>query len=177
VRRGEISFTAALTEIAQAVGARVDPALVERLRQQRIEEKADVYERVSVEIRTLVDSLANRGVALAVISNGFDEEAVAWRASRFSRSFPCSIFSSSEGVAKPDPAIYRRALDRMGVDPDKTVYVGDGGDHELEGAERAGLRAWRAAWFVRDPPGGTCTAPELTAPAQVLRALESVVRF
>jgi len=34
--------------------------------------------------------------------------------------------------------------------PTTTLFVGDGADDELAGAERAGLRALRATWFVRN---------------------------
>jgi FMN phosphatase YigB (HAD superfamily) len=54
-----------------------------------------------------------------------------------------------EGVAKPGPEIYLRAAHRLGVQP-ATVFIGDGGDNELVGAEQAGLRGFRAAWFTRD---------------------------
>jgi len=62
------------------------------------------------------------------------------------------MFSCAEHVAKPDPEIYLRALGRLGAKPAEAVYIGDGADDELVGAERAGLRPGRAAWYVRDVP-------------------------
>ena len=50
---------------------------------------------------------------------------------------------------KPDPQIYRTTIEQLGVNPAETLYIGDGGDDELAGAERAGLRAAQAGWFVR----------------------------
>jgi FMN phosphatase YigB (HAD superfamily) len=47
-----------------------------------------------------------------------------------------------------DPEIYLRAVYRLGVRPEEALYVGDGGDHELAGAEAAGIRAARAAWLA-----------------------------
>lgn len=49
--------------------------------------------------------------------------------------------SWSVGVLKPDPLIYRAALDALGVAPGEAAFVGDGRDHELLGARRLGLRA------------------------------------
>lgn len=41
---------------------------------------------------------------------------------------------------KPEPAIYRAALDALHLLPDQTLYVGDGSDEELSGAARCGMR-------------------------------------
>lgn len=40
---------------------------------------------------------------------------------------------------KPDPAIYLLACRRLGVAPEDCVFVGDGGDRELEGAAAVGM--------------------------------------
>jgi putative hydrolase of the HAD superfamily len=72
-----------------------------------------------------------------------------------------------EHVAKPDPEIYLRAVQRLGAEPASAAYIGDGGDDELGGAERVGLQAGRAGWFVRNVPS-LRTWPELTSPEDVL---------
>jgi putative hydrolase of the HAD superfamily len=43
------------------------------------------------------------------------------------------------GVAKPDPAIFRVALDAVGTDPARTVFVGDSRRFDVDGARAAGL--------------------------------------
>jgi FMN phosphatase YigB (HAD superfamily) len=115
-----------------------------------------------------VTTLARRGVGLAVISNGFEEDVLGWSHCSLSAEIRCTVFSCAERIAKPDSEIYQRALRRLGVDPATTLYIGDGGDDELGGAERAGLRAYRAAWFVRNSPQKT-TWPELTNHKDVLK--------
>jgi HAD superfamily hydrolase (TIGR01509 family) len=42
------------------------------------------------------------------------------------------------GAAKPDPRLFVEATARLGVDPGRTVHVGDG-EGDLQGAEAAGL--------------------------------------
>jgi putative hydrolase of the HAD superfamily len=50
------------------------------------------------------------------------------------------VFLSSElGADKPDPEIYRRALQLSGAAPDETLHVGDDPERDWEGAHRAGL--------------------------------------
>jgi putative hydrolase of the HAD superfamily len=35
------------------------------------------------------------------------------------------VYSHEEGIAKPEPAIYLRTCERLGVGPDETVFVDD----------------------------------------------------
>lgn len=51
------------------------------------------------------------------------------------------VISAELGVAKPDPAIFRAALDRLGAPADGAVHVGDSLEHDVAGARAAGLEA------------------------------------
>ena len=167
---GQVSFTDALTEISRNLTGRVDTAAVQRIRTQRIREKAAVYARIDEEVTALIAELRHQGVGLAVISNCFSEDVLAWPACPLAREFQCTAFSFAEGVAKPDSEIYRRAISRLGVEPATAVFIGDGGDDELAGAALAGLRAFRAVWFVRDRPvqPSGAVSPELANRRDVL---------
>jgi putative hydrolase of the HAD superfamily len=55
--------------------------------------------------------------------------------------FDALCFSDELGICKPDPDIFRRALDPLGVRPDEALHVGDRPDLDLEGARAAGLRS------------------------------------
>ena len=50
-------------------------------------------------------------------------------------------FSNELGICKPDPEIFRRALEPLGVRPDEALHVGDRPDLDLAGARAAGLRS------------------------------------
>lgn len=41
------------------------------------------------------------------------------------RAFELMVISAEEGIAKPDPRIYRRTLERLGVRPEEAVFVDD----------------------------------------------------
>jgi putative hydrolase of the HAD superfamily len=146
---GGLSFAEALTEISHSLSGRLNEAAVQQVCAQRIQEKAEAYSRVTDGIRTMVSELSRRGVRLGVISNGFKEDVLGWPDCVLAPAFHCTSFSCEEGIAKPDPEIYLRAIQRLGVTPDTTLYIGDGGDNELEGAARVGMRAYRATWFAR----------------------------
>ena len=147
---GELSFAGALTEISRTLAGRVDAKAIQRICQQRMREKASAYAHPDDRITSLITQLARRRMPLGVVSNAFSEDVRPWSGCSLASAFRCTAFSCDEGVAKPDAEIYRRAVDRLGVTPGATVYIGDGTADELAGAKRAGLRPYRATWFVRD---------------------------
>jgi putative hydrolase of the HAD superfamily len=53
--------------------------------------------------------------------------------------FDVIVLSFEVGLAKPDPAIYTLAVERLGISPRVAAFVGDGNDAELDGARCAGL--------------------------------------
>ena len=164
---GELSFADALTEVSQTLAGTVDTAAVQRICEQRIREKAAAFAHPDDQVAALISGLVRRGVGLGVVSNGFREDVLPWPDCSLAPAFQCTAFSCEEGVAKPDPEIYLRAMRRLRVQPETAVYIGDGGDNELTGAEQAGLRAFRAAWFVRGSSHGF-PWPELTTCGDVL---------
>ncbi len=58
------------------------------------------------------------------------------------------------GAAKPDPAIFRHALQQAGVSPQHAVHVGNRLDSDVRGAQQLGMRT---VWVVRGeaPPDPT----------------------
>jgi HAD superfamily hydrolase (TIGR01509 family) len=60
--------------------------------------------------------------------------------------FSVSIAAHQFGSAKPDPAIFLAACRELGVAPQDAVYVGDDVLLDVQGAQRAGLRA---VWMNR----------------------------
>ena len=166
--RGQISFAEALAEISQTLIGRADVATIHGICEQRIREKAAAYGQIDHTVVALVKELADRGISLGVVSNGFEEDVVGWSQCVLAPTFECTAFSCAEHVAKPDPEIYLRAVRRLGTEPTMTAYIGDGADDELSGAERAGIQAGRAAWFVRDVAQMTAW-PELRNAEDVLQ--------
>jgi HAD superfamily hydrolase (TIGR01549 family) len=54
--------------------------------------------------------------------------------------FDHTLFSSEIGIWKPQPGIYHLSLDALGVSPAEAVFVGDMPEHDIVGAQRAGIR-------------------------------------
>jgi putative hydrolase of the HAD superfamily len=73
--------------------------------------------------------------------------------------------SGAVGVAKPNPAFYRMALDAAGVEPADALMVGDSYRADVRGAWSAGMDA---VWLARSE-GTTITPEDEPVPTDVLR--------
>jgi putative hydrolase of the HAD superfamily len=54
--------------------------------------------------------------------------------------FECTIISDEAGFLKPDPKIFEIALNKIGVNPQNAVYVGDNINDDIRGAFAAGIQ-------------------------------------
>jgi putative hydrolase of the HAD superfamily len=88
-----------------------------------------------------IEELRRRGLRTGMISVCSDEVPLLWPETPFAELFDSTVFSCSVGIRKPDPRIYRLALDELAVAPQEAIFVGDGANDELAGAERVGMRA------------------------------------
>jgi putative hydrolase of the HAD superfamily len=102
---------------------------------------------VSDDVHAVLDSLRADGHPLALISNATAESAEAWPHGPLAGRLDVVIFSSAVGLAKPDPAIYHLAAGKLGVAPSRCVFVGDGSDDELAGAQAVGMTVFRTTEF------------------------------
>lgn len=126
--------------VCAAMEARVDSAAVERAVEIRVEfERRTLKPRVDA-VATLAQVRA-LGFKTAVISDCSADVPDLWPTTPFAALIDEPVFSCVEGLIKPDPRIYRRACERLGAAAADCVYVGDGGNHELTGAARVGMRA------------------------------------
>jgi len=81
-------------------------------------------------------------LTLGSVSNG----AADLHAIGLAHFFQTSIAAHRFGYAKPDAAIFHAACDALHVAPHEAIYVGDDPLLDVEGAQKAGLRA---VWMKR----------------------------
>ncbi len=91
-------------------------------------------------VETIAD-LHRRGLGVGLITVCSEDVVDVWEQTPFAGLFDAVVFSCSCGWCKPDPRLYRQACDELGVAPEDALYVGDGTNDELAGAERVGMRA------------------------------------
>jgi putative hydrolase of the HAD superfamily len=84
-------------------------------------------------------AIKNRGLSTALISDCTHELPAFLPSLPVAPLLDAQVFSVELGVCKPDPAIYLAACRRLDVDPERCVYVGDGGSRELTGAAAVGM--------------------------------------
>jgi HAD superfamily hydrolase (TIGR01509 family) len=85
-------------------------------------------------------TLRARGLRLGVVSNSDGRAAAVLHAAGLAPAFDVVVDSHREGVEKPDPEIFRRALARLGAPAEGSVFVGDIVSIDVVGARNAGLR-------------------------------------
>lgn len=83
--------------------------------------------------------LRSKGMKIGLISNCSPETPLIWNETPLARLVDVALFSSSVGIRKPDPRIYRLATEQLAVKPGNCMYVGDGDSQELSGAARVGM--------------------------------------
>jgi putative hydrolase of the HAD superfamily len=89
--------------------------------------------------RETMQRLRERGVKIGLITVCSEEVPAAWPETELAGLFDAETFSSDCGLIKPDPEIYLATVRALGVDPDEAMFVGDGANDELGGAERVGM--------------------------------------
>lgn len=126
--------------------------------------------------REMLEGLRDRGLRLAVISNADGSVATYLENAGLADLFELILDSAVEGVEKPDPEIFRTALDRLGLEPREAVYVGDTWPVDVVGARRAGVPAIYLADDGRPVPEEPDGVTRITSILELPDALEDVTR-
>ncbi|GAB3749532.1 HAD family hydrolase [Microlunatus parietis] len=140
--------------------------LVERLLREHVEEIAPIPG-----VPEQLASLGEQGVRRVVVSNGSEwQQQRKLRVTGLADLVDDVIISEAVGCKKPDPEIFRIALDRSPT-PGEAWMIGDHPDADVRGAARVGLRTgWvdrGRRWLGDDPP----TVQAVTAPAVIEAAI------
>jgi putative hydrolase of the HAD superfamily len=114
-----------MTAIVEAAGVDPDAELIERLLAMERE-----FSETGVELwedsLPVVRELRARGAKTALISNCSHSTRPIVDRLEIAAEFDAILLSFEVGMHKPDPAIYREALRRLGdVSPDRAVFVDD----------------------------------------------------
>lgn len=96
--------------------------------------------RLFDDVPPVLDRLRDAGLVLGVVSN-FE----AWLERLLEElgvldRFSVRVISGIEGIEKPDPRIFRLAMERAGVEPEVSVYVGDNPEFDVGPAAAVGMR-------------------------------------
>jgi HAD superfamily hydrolase (TIGR01509 family) len=114
--------------------------------------------------------LRARGVKTAIVSNSDHGTRPVVERLGLPGEADAVVLSFEVGSAKPDPGIYRTALDALGATPERSVFVDDQPDY-CEGAEALGIRSFL---ILRDGDHGT-EGPNTDGGRGTIRDLRSLL--
>jgi HAD superfamily hydrolase (TIGR01509 family) len=111
-------------------------------------EATGLWTRPMEHARQALDALGEMGLRRAVISNSDGRAEMHLGDCDVLRGVEFVVDSHAVGVEKPDPAIFRIALERLGLSPRDALFVGD-----IRSVDEAGARAAGTHFVLLDPYG------------------------
>jgi len=118
----------------------------------------------------LLAQLHQQGLQLGILSADTTARVEAFVDAHQLHPFISLKMGVDQGVSKPDPSLFITACDRLGVQPDRALMVGDS-PLDIEMAQRAGAAgAIGIAWDWSTP-----SVPHLHAADVVIRRLDEIV--
>lgn len=179
---GEFATVEAAIEAALGwLGAKADESKIEAAKAVRYQATREGL-RPRVHAIDVLTALRTQGYLLGLVSNCSCEIPELWSETQFDTLFDVTVYSASEGIAKPDREMFVRATERLGVQPDRCLYIADGESDELDAAAGVGvgLTPWLLLVPHDDPPKSKAHAESverwrhrhLTSVAEVLGLVE-----
>lgn len=147
-------FEELLNRVCEESGREVPASVVADLVRERSAEFSVRFDKIDPAIVEMIQKIKSMGLRVGVVTNVANLDLAGWSKSELSPLIEHVVPSFEVGVMKPDPLIYRRGLEALQVEADDTLYVGDGGNDELSGADRIGMTPFWATWFLERWPHG-----------------------
>ena len=120
--KGELTPAAYWKSLARDAGTKVDGFTIERLQDLDI----DMWDTLEEPLLEWVQRLQANGYKTALLSNSDLRFVAHLRKNRpWLRLFDVCVFSSEVHLIKPDPAIFRYTLEKLGIDPSGVLFIDD----------------------------------------------------
>ena len=145
VTKEKLHFERFYRPINELTNERINELTGERVREMA-KEMGDVFLQLTNKYFSVlpgadevVRALAKR-YPLTIISNGFKEvQYYKFAHSGLAACFTHTLISEEVGINKPQPEIFRIALERNGVTADEAIMIGDSYSSDIAGAKAAGM--------------------------------------
>ncbi len=155
-REEEVEIAAIYDAALRGIGLELEHELIERVMELEQEGWLNSV-HVGPDVVGTLDELQRQGLRLGIVSNAaylprlMKAQLTALGLGTY---FTGVTFSSEVGVRKPHPAIYQDALAKVGVQPSRTLFVGDRVREDVQGPQSLGMRAvLTREWRQEDDPG------------------------
>ncbi|WP_233568110.1 HAD-IA family hydrolase [Cohnella faecalis] len=128
-------------------------------------------------IETL-EQLKEKKLKLGIITNGFGRfQMNNIKGLKIEHYFDEILISELEGLRKPDSRLFQRALTRLGVAPEESVFVGDHPINDVEASIAAGMKGiWKEDHHFERPSKVSSVITELSEIKNVLANFEKKKR-
>jgi putative hydrolase of the HAD superfamily len=119
----------------------------------------------------LLTAVQGLGLPMGLVTNGdAREQRAKIERHDLARFFDVIVIEGEFGAGKPEAAVYRSAMDALGVSPGPDVWMaGDHLEFDVAGPQRLGLRG---AWL--DRPAGGVPSASAVRPDRIVRDLEEL---
>jgi HAD superfamily hydrolase (TIGR01662 family) len=155
-RPEEVEIAAIYDAALRGLGLELAPDLIERVMELE-QEGWLVSVHVGPDVVDTLRTLRERGLRLGLVSNAAYRPRLMTQqlaALGLRDSFDGVTFSSEVGLRKPHPEIYLDALRKVGIEAERTLFVGDRVREDILGPQRLGMRAvLTREWRQEDDPG------------------------
>ncbi len=98
----------------------------------------------------MLEKLKSDHIALGIITNGYGQfQMDNMKALGIDKYADVILVSEWEGIKKPNPEIFNRALEKLHVLPNECIFIGDHPENDVKGAQRVGMKGiWKrdAQW-------------------------------
>jgi len=125
----------------EAAGLDAAPAAQATERARRLHDDFNLWRKVPSGLREALERGRAAGLRYGIISNSEGKLAETLVRVGLTGYFEHVLDSALEGVRKPDPELFRRALARMDVRAEDALYAGDIPNVDVDGARAVGMQA------------------------------------
>jgi putative hydrolase of the HAD superfamily len=134
-------------EFFEALSVALFRSVPSRRIQEHFEATAWIEPRLFEGVVDLLVTLRAKGWRIGIVTNG----GVASQSAKIENSgladlIDGSVISSAFGFKKPAPEIFRHMIEKLGIDPNRSWFVGDDPRADMFGARRVGFRT---CWVER----------------------------
>lgn len=136
-RRGDVRAYFAGTLRAAGIPESAVSAAVDRFLAR--ERDHGLWSRPVEGARAAIDAVATLGLCMAVVSNSDGRAEKHLGSAGMLRGIEFVVDSHLVGIEKPDPRIFAAAIERLGISPERALFVGDIRSVDEAGAAAAGM--------------------------------------
>ncbi|MFC0476761.1 HAD family hydrolase [Robertmurraya beringensis] len=92
-----------------------------------------------------LEQLKSSHLLLGMITNGYGQfQMDNIKALGIEKYFDVILVSEWEGIKKPDPVIFKRAIDKLNVTPNQSIFVGDHPENDVKASQLVGMKGiWK----------------------------------